>query len=336
MQILDKLLSIDLTQVQDEDMHEEVQSLREAYAAATHKEDFAEARQKSIEAVVEWVEEEYPEAFVTEPVGVAEGLEEPEEFPGEEDPEEEEEPEEEEAPKASPKTKPVRAAKPATKSRPAIPNPKRSDLPISPGPDVARVKVLEDLQMLEEDFERCEEAISLYKATRKAVEGEAEKPTKTRATKLREKLVAIAKLTPPNLQSDDRIQQQNRKVLNKAFVDLMTNWGMDKQVERGKKAFSAALEQVEDKFETKDRRALADRWKKDLPTEAVVKRLEKKKDEALSQRLKAIHKIVKEAIAFFRKDDDAAWAHLDANFSEEQIQKYLPKYILDYRTAQTK
>ncbi|MFY0689124.1 MAG: hypothetical protein JXQ90_18285 [Cyclobacteriaceae bacterium] len=195
-------------------------------------------------------------------------------------------------------------------------------------------EVLEKVKIYDADIEACRAVIRDFNKKKK--EGQAPKPKKTRYTKLKEKLIAIAKLTPEHLQANDNTLVQNRKILKETARKLMANWGMN-QLKNMETAIDAQYDEMEEKAEQLEQKDNAKKWSNDLPNTDKVIAYEKKHNKHLLEEaaLEIVGQIT-DAIKLYKDDKDKAFDMLKSNLSTEQIEEYLPAYILEEMNQKTK
>ena len=120
-------------------------------------------------------------------------------------------------------------------------------------------RILEELAALEPELAQCRAVVK--EANRKKREAEGPKPKKRRATKLREKLLQLAALIPPNLKDNLDVQEKTEKILLKTHSQLIEAWGMSKvQAEHGAKAIEKRFDDIEEKLSKEvESRSITDR-----------------------------------------------------------------------------
>jgi hypothetical protein len=109
-------------------------------------------------------------------------------------------------------------------------------------------RILEELDELQPELERCRAVVS--EANRKKREAQGSKPKKTRLTQLKNKLLSIAGLIPPQLKDNPDVQKKTEKILLTAHRELVNAWGMNKvKAKPGAEAIREKFDAMEDKSE---------------------------------------------------------------------------------------
>lgn len=188
-------------------------------------------------------------------------------------------------------------------------------------------KVLEKVKEYDADIEACRAVIREFNKKKK--ESQPPKPKPTRLTKLKNLAVSIVKLTPPAIEADEKVQEGNRKGVEMILNHFMPLWGMN-QVKQAKSSTEKELDKIEDKVEEKEQKEYAQRWKSELPHTDVIIAYEKKHNNHILEEvaLEVVDRIG-EAIKLYKEDKTKAFKFLHDKFNQNQLNEYLPKYILD-------
>lgn len=188
-------------------------------------------------------------------------------------------------------------------------------------------KVLEKVKEYDADIEACRAVIREYNKKKK--ESEPPKPKPTRLTKLKNHIAAIIKLTPPAIEGDEKVQEGNRKGSELILNHFMPLWGMN-QVKQAKSSMKKELDEMEEKIEGKEQKELAQRWKHDLPdTDKIIAYEKKNNKHLLEEAALQIVDHIGESIKLYKDDKSKAFKFLKERFNQNQLNEYLPKYILD-------
>ena len=114
-------------------------------------------------------------------------------------------------------------------------------------------RILAELKDLKPELDRCRTVVN--EANKKKREAEGAKPKKTRLTKLKTKLLSIARLIPPQLKDNPDVQKKTEKILLTAHRELVNAWGMDKvKAKPGAEAIKEKFDAMEEKVEKPEKK----------------------------------------------------------------------------------
>lgn len=179
-------------------------------------------------------------------------------------------------------------------------------------------RILAELNELKPELDRCRAVVS--EANKKKREAEGAKPKKTRLTQLKNKLLSIAGLIPPQLKDNLDVQKKTEKILLTAHKELVSVWGMDKvKAKPGADAIKEKFGATEEKKEVEK--------KIDVPTEKeIIKHLG-----TLS-----VGKFVNDAAYILSGDLDRMEARItNSKGYREEVEKELAKKIIASDSIET-
>ena len=100
------------------------------------------------------------------------------------------------------------------------------------------------------DLDACRAAIAEERKRQREANPPEKKPRKTRITKLKERLMAIARLIPEELRDDPEVIQATETILLDALHQLCALWKINR-IEVAEKALTEQFDQLESKAESK-------------------------------------------------------------------------------------
>jgi len=117
--------------------------------------------------------------------------------------------------------------------------------------EVRSKRVMDELEKLQPELERCRAVVREAQAKKKEAEGPKPKPT--RFTQLKTKLLSLAGIIPPKFKENLGVQEQTKRILLKTHRDLVEAWGMDrKKAQPGADAIEEKFEKIEEKITKKN------------------------------------------------------------------------------------
>jgi len=126
-----------------------------------------------------------------------------------------------------------------------------SDIMDKKGREVRSKRVMDELEKLQPELERCRAVVREAQAKKKEAEGPKPKPT--RFTQLKTKLLSLAGIIPPKFKENLGVQEQTKRILLKTHRDLVEAWGMDrKKAQPGADAIEEKFEKIEEKITKKN------------------------------------------------------------------------------------
>lgn len=177
---------------------------------------------------------------------------------------------------------------------------------------------------LDKEVEKCRIKIREHNAKKKTLEGP--KPVKSRYTLIKERTVALIKLTPPKLLKDEKVQAKNREMADLIVAMCMENWDM-KPVKQAQKAIGKELDELEDKAEKSERKEIAKKWRSSLADiDGILSKVSQDK-KLLSLSAKDLKEQLREIVKVYEDDPDKAIALLKEKYTHAQLELYIPAFV---------
>jgi hypothetical protein len=116
-------------------------------------------------------------------------------------------------------------------------------------------KAMQEIEEIGVEIESCRRVIREYNKSKREAEGKTP-VKKKRITKLKEKLLGIARLIPDNLKEEKEVRDDTKKILLDTLRDLKKTWGMT-IIKPAEDAIKEQFEAMDEKQSEKEERKAA-------------------------------------------------------------------------------